>query len=184
MSGYENLQKLMFFHLFNALSTSRFDGGVSRLNTGFGVINGELDGLVNSPEEYGEEPLIASLFARVSSAEVDWSTYFYFGTLDANNKQGISIDILHPDQCNLFFIPIIFEKLDDGGLYFSLDVTKTELVAQGKGVGVVGRIDERQSKNESVGPKPSARESSQGGGLVMASVIILTILVVGYFVSY
>ncbi len=134
ISDRDNLHKLIFFHLTNALFTSRFDGGKSRLHTGFGVKNGGIDGLLNSPEDLGEKPLLDTLFERVRKREVDWSTYFYFCSLDTNDKQGIGIDIMHPDQCHLFFIPITSYSMEDGGTYFSLDLTLTELVAQGKGV--------------------------------------------------
>ena len=134
ISDCENLHRYMFFHSFNALSTSQFDSGRSKLNTGFGVVNGETDGLINSPQELGEKPLLESLYSKVSAAEADWASYFYFGELGASKTQGICIDILHPDQCHLFFIPIRLENMEDGGLYFCLDITGTELVLQSKGV--------------------------------------------------
>ena len=134
ITGYKNLHKYIFFHLVNALSTSRFNGGSFKLNTGFGVINGELDGLYNSPEELGDKPLFDSLYARVSASEVDWATYFYFGQLTANNTRGICIKILHPDQCHLFFIPIMLEEKENGDLFFYLDVTRTEFLSQEEGV--------------------------------------------------
>lgn len=124
----------MFFHLASALMTSRFHGGKFRLNTGFGILNGKLDGLMNVPEEISDGQLIDPLYNMVSTREVDWSTCFEFCSLNSNEQASISIDIMHPDRCYLFFIPIVFQRMEEGGLYFSLDVTKTELIAQGDGV--------------------------------------------------
>lgn len=131
--GLEEAHQLMFTHLYFALYTT-CNFGDSRLNTGFGVKNGKMEGLINSPEELGEAPLLENLYDQVKKGAVDWATFFCFSNMNASGKHGISIDILHPKQCLLFFIPFSVTKYDNGQTLCCLDVTQTELVVQGDGV--------------------------------------------------
>lgn len=139
---YQNINKLLFLDLFKAVSTTLFNDNENKLNTGFGVINGEVNRLISCPEQYGKEPLLNVLFERVQSANVDWATFFYFSARENNKSQGIGLDILHPQQCYLLFVPIIpmtiASNAEGSDLSFCLDVTLTELVGQGAGVPTIG----------------------------------------------
>lgn len=139
---YQNINKLLFLDLFKAVSTTLFNDNENKLNTGFGVINGEVNRLISCPEQYGKEPLLNVLFERVQSANVDWATFFYFSARENSKSQGIGLDILHPQQCYLLFVPIIpmttASNAQGRDLSFCLDVTLTELLGQGAGVPTIG----------------------------------------------
>ncbi|ASJ97254.1 hypothetical protein [Shewanella marisflavi] len=126
--GYENLNDCMFSLIYNAMNTTRF-GLTDRLHTGFSVINGKVDNLVNAPEDLGPDPLSENLSERIKNAEADWVTFFSFGK-NETQTEGIGIDIYHPELSHLFFMPITYNHMDNGELYFCLDVTQTELIMQ------------------------------------------------------
>jgi len=133
-----NRNKLLFLDLFNAVHSTLFNDQESRLNTGFGVVNGEVNRLINCPEKYGKEPLLNVLFERVQSAKVNWATLFYFKNHDDDNQQqGIGVDILHPQQCSHLFIPMTSQTLEGGDLYYCLDTSLTQLIEQSVGISSV-----------------------------------------------
>jgi hypothetical protein len=128
-----NRNKLLFLDLFNALHSTLFNDQENRLNAGFGVVNGEVNQLINCPEKYGKEPLLNVLFERVQSAKVSWAALFYFDTHN-NEQQGIGVDILHSQQCSSLFIPMTSQTLEGGDLYYCLDTSLTQLVEQHVGI--------------------------------------------------
>ena len=129
-----NLNQHILFLIFSALSTCRYRGGSARMNTGFGVLNGEIDCLINSPARHGEGFLLKDLYDRVAKGQCDWSTYFYFTNNGSEQQNGIAIAVLHPKYCHKFFIPFTFDQMEDGGFYFNINTTKIEFLEKSKGV--------------------------------------------------
>ncbi len=149
-NSLNNLNQHILFLIFSALSTSRYRGGSARINSGFGVVNGEIDCLINSPARHGEGLLIKDLYERVAKGQCDWSTYFYFTKNGSEQQDGIAIAILHPEHCHKFFIPFTFEQMEDGGFYFKINATKIELLTKGKGVYASIRHSQHSNRSENI----------------------------------
>lgn len=159
-----NRNKLLFLDLFNAVHNTLFNDQESRLNAGFGVVNGEVNRLINCPEKYGKEPLLNVLFERVQSAKVNWAALFYFKNHDNDHQQGIGVDILHPQQCSHLFIPMTSQTLEGGDLYYCLDTSLTQLTEQSVGISTAFKdeidLEQQDDNNANVTPN-RAREGLQ-----------------------
>jgi len=146
----KDLNQHILFLIFSALSTCRYRGGSARMNCGFGVLNGEIDCLINSPARHGEGLLIKDLHDRVANGQCDYSIYFYFTHNGSEKQDGIAIVILHPDYCHKIFIPLTFEKMEHGGFYFNINATKIEFLNKGEGVYPRIRPSHRNKRSENI----------------------------------
>jgi hypothetical protein len=158
-----NRNKLLFLDLFNALQNTLFNHQENRLNAGFGVVNGEVNQLINCPEKYGKEPLLNVLFERVQSKKVSWATLFYFKTSDVNHQMGIGVDILHPQQCSHLFIPMTSQTLEGGDLYYCLDTSLTQLVDKSVGIAVV--LEEEEDVDQDAANDANVKSHRERNGI-------------------
>lgn len=71
-----------------------------------GIKNNKYARATHSFGDKGTEILTRGLINNIDEKEIDWGLMYYFSKNEHSNEQGIHIEMIHPECCCTFFIPI------------------------------------------------------------------------------
>ena len=127
-----NASKNVFMSLFIRANSIRESiiNDIDELNTAFIITNGAIIDSVNSPASDGYENFFVHSFNKLQEIQGDWGIFTEFGTDNETGKQGIIVEIGHPDFGKVFITTIsVNEKLN------SINVSTFDTKVLQEGVG-------------------------------------------------
>ena len=128
----QNASKNIFMSLFIRANSIRESivNDVGELNTAFIINNGSIVDSINSPASDGYEEFFIHSFNKLQEMKADWGIFTEFGTDNETGKQGIIIEIGHPDFGKIFITTIDFnEKLNS----INVSTFDTKVIQEGPG---------------------------------------------------
>jgi len=108
----KNASKNIFLSLFiraNSIKESLIND-VDELNTAFIINNGSITKILNSEASKGYEELFMQSFDKLKEMNADWGVLTEFGTDNETGKQGIIVEVAHPDFGKIFITTVTFNK--------------------------------------------------------------------------
>ena len=108
----KNASKNIFLALFIRANSIRESlvNDIDELNTAFIINNGAIVDSINSEASNGYEQFFMHSFNKLQKMKADWGVFTEFGTDNETGKQGIIVEIGHPDFGKVFITTVSFNK--------------------------------------------------------------------------
>ena len=128
----KNASKNILLALFIRANSIResIEKNIDELNTAFIIEDGNIIDIINSEASNGYDDFFMHSFNKMQSMNADWGIFTEFGTDNTTNKQGIIVEIGHPEFGRVFITSVAFNKELNS---INVNIFDTKLIQEGAG---------------------------------------------------